>query len=319
MNIESSKGFEIEMQSGLIQQKGFPKGFVITDANLLKHYKNLIGDNGFVINAGEKSKSMEIYFDIINKLQNEDKIIAFGGGVVGDLAGFVASTYKRGITLIQVPTSLLAMVDSSIGGKNGINLGERKNYLGTIYHPEKILIDTVFLETLPIEEFKNGVAEIIKYGILFGEPDLQRLEKKINPHDADLLKIIFQCCLIKTQIVEEDEKDKGYRHILNFGHTIGHALELLYNLRHGEAISIGMIKELKLGVDLGIIKKDNLIQIENVFTINGLPVDLPKDINVNRIIELIKQDKKGSLIFAFDKENYNVIVREEDIRRILSK
>ena len=319
MKIESSKGFEIEIQNGLIQQKGLPEGFVITDANIFKYYKGLIGDNGFVIKAGEKSKSQETYLDIIDKLNNEDKIIAFGGGVVGDLAGFVASTYKRGITLIQIPTSLLAMVDSSIGGKNGINLGERKNYLGTIYQPEKILIDPTFLETLPIEEFKNGVAEIIKYGILFEEPELQRLEKKINRSDTDLAKIIFQCCLIKTQIVEEDEKDKGYRHILNFGHTIGHALELLYNLSHGEAISIGMIKELKLGIDLGIIKKDNLIQIENIFTINGLPVDLPRDINVNRVIELIKQDKKGSLIFAFDKENYQVNVREEDIRRILLK
>jgi len=114
MNIKSSKGFEIEIQNGLIQQNGFPKGFVITDTNLFKHYKNLIGDNGFIINAEEKSKSIETYFEIINKLQNEDKIISFGGGVVGDLAGFVASTYKRGITLIQIPTSLLAMVDSRI-------------------------------------------------------------------------------------------------------------------------------------------------------------------------------------------------------------
>jgi len=302
MNIKSSKGFEIEIQNGLIQQNGFPKGFVITDTNLFKHYKNLIGDNGFIINAEEKSKSIETYFEIINKLQNEDKIISFGGGVVGDLAGFVASTYKRGITLIQIPTSLLAMVDSSIGGKNGINLGKRKNYLGTIYQPEKILIDPSFLETLSI-----------------GKPDLQRIEKKINCSDIDLQKIIFQCALIKTQIVEEDEKDKGYRHVLNFGHTIGHALELFCNLSHGEAISIGMINEFKLGIDLGIIKKDNLIQIKNLFTINGLPVDLPRNINVNQVIELIKQDKKGNLIFAFDKENYNVNVREEDIRRILLK
>ena len=243
MKIISSKGFEIEIQSGSIKNRFLPNGFVITDKNLFQNYEDIIGDKGFVIEPGEKSKSTEIFLEIINKLNDADKIVAFGGGVVGDLAGFVASIYKRGIKLIQVPTTLLAMIDSSIGGKNGINLNKRKNYLGTIYQPEKIFIDPSFLETLSIKEFRNGIAEIIKYSILFGKPSLQRIEEGIRISDLDLPQIIYQCCLIKTEVVEQDEKDKNYRHVLNFGHTIGHALELVYHLTHGEAISIGMIKE----------------------------------------------------------------------------
>ena len=320
MKIESAIGFEIEIQNGLIKRNSLPEGFIITDNNIFHLYKGLIGENGFVIKAGENSKILKTYSEIINSIENTNQVIAFGGGVVGDLAGFIASTYKRGVDLIYVPTSLLAMVDSSIGGKNGINLGERKNYLGTIYQPKKILIDPTFLETLPIKEFRNGVAEIIKYGIVFGEPSLQRLEKRITFSDFDLPQIISQCCLIKTEVVEEDEKDKGYRHTLNFGHTIGHALELLYNLSHGEAISIGMVKEFELGLMLGIIQgNNNLDQIKRILEVNGLPTNFPEYVDLNKVLNLIKQDKKGSFVFAFDKENYNVKVQEEDVRSILSQ
>jgi 3-dehydroquinate synthase len=318
MIIKSPKGFEIEIIKGEVHQRGLPEGFVITDKNVFNKHKEFVGNNGFVINAGEKTKTLDTYSEIISKIDDQNTIVAFGGGVVGDLAGFVASTYKRGIKLIQVPTTLLAMVDSSIGGKNGVNLQEKKNYVGTVYQPEKIFIDLYFLETLPAEEIRNGVAEIIKYSIMFGKPSLQRLlEKKIEPSDPDLSEIIHQCCSIKTQVIERDELDQDYRHTLNFGHTIGHALELLCNLPHGEAVAIGMVKEFELGLKLGIIKEDKLEQIKQILKINSLPTELPQNFSLAKSIELMKQDKKGSLIFAFDTDNYKVNVSEELVKETL--
>jgi len=318
VNLKTS--YEIKIERGSIKNKGLPKGFVITDANVFERYGDLIKDRKkFIIENGEKSKNLENYKKILLELDKIDKnnVIAFGGGVVGDLAGFVASTYKRGINLIQVPTTLLAMVDSSIGGKNGVNLGELKNYAGTIYQPKKVLIDPLFLETLPNKEFKNGLAEIIKYGYIFGKPSLERLKKKVSIKDNDLDDILFQCCKNKTEVVEKDEFDKNYRHALNFGHTIGHSIELSYNLSHGEAISVGMIKELELGKKTGLIDGGKIKEIKEVLEINKLPTEFPKNMDSNKVLRIMKADKKGYFVFALDKNNYNIQLNEKIIKDFL--
>jgi 3-dehydroquinate synthase len=299
----------IKIRKGIVGGRKLPGGFVITDKNVFKNYKRLIEQSGnryFVIKSGENSKSIETYAKIIKNLKDDNRIISFGGGVVGDIAGFVASTYKRGVPLIQVPTTLLAMVDSSIGGKNGINLKKKKNYLGTIYQPKMVLIDPLFLETLPLNEFRNGIAEIIKYGMIFNKPLLKRIEKKLNATDEDLERIIACCCKIKAKVVELDEQDKGYRHTLNFGHTIGHALELLHNLKHGQAISIGMIKEAELGKRLGLIKDEEINLLRRALNINGLQTELPRGADIDKIIELMKADKKGPLVFALSQKHPSI-------------
>lgn len=313
-------GYEIEIEKGLVLEKGLPEGFVISDTNLGIRYKKLIRGESFIIEAEEQSKTIKTYLEILEELEKFENVygvVAFGGGVVEDVAGFVASTYKRGISLVQVPTSLLAMVDRSIGGKNGINLGKIKNKIGTIYQPEKVLVDPLFLETLPYEEFKNGLAEVIKYGFIFGKPDLRRLEREVSFDDRDLGKIIFDCCKVKAKVVEKDERDKSYRHVLNFGHTIGHSIELLYGLRHGEAVSIGMIKEAKLGKVAGFLDEKRVEELERVLRENELPVEFPADFDTEEVLEIMMEDKKGRFVFSFDEQHYNVLLDEKIVRDFL--
>ena len=313
--------YDIRIERGLVTGAGLPEGYVITDTNLIKNYADLIKtDDLFVIDAGEQSKSPETYIKIVKQLPSDVKrIIAFGGGRVGDLAGFAASTYKRGTPLIQVPTSLLAMVDASIGGKNGVNLDDRKNYLGTIDQLQEILVDINLLKTLPENEFENGVAEIIKYGAIFDLPLLQRAERKISASDSDLEEIIEQCCKIKARVVEMDEIGRGgYRDTLGFGHTIGHAIEIPYGFSHGPAIAIGMVYALKVGEKSGIRCKDKIEQVKNALKANNLPTELPFGANIEKIIELMKADKDGPLIFVFGNQNWDSKVNEEIVREVLS-
>jgi len=288
--------------------KELPEGFVLTDTNIFREYSQLLKDRKqiYVIDAGEQSKSGENYLKIAEKLEG-DRIIALGGGVVGDLAGFLASTFKRGIDLIQVPTSLMAMVDSSIGGKNGINIGLRKNYLGTIYEPESILVDLRFLDTLPKEEFRNGVAEIIKYAFIL---DKEGLYKKIVL--ADIKDVITTCFCLKMRVVR-----KGLRDILNFGHTVGHAIELLMGLRHGEAVAIGMMKEAMIGERLGIVTKEKRLKLIEGLERNGLLLDINIKDRFDEILDLMQQDKKnedGEIVFAFDEKNSHIGVSKEYLR-----
>lgn len=317
INLNRKIGESVKIERGCVFERGLPEGFVITDSNVFEKYGSLIKGEKFVIEPGEKSKVLDSYGEILGKLGDAKRIVALGGGVVGDLAGFVASTYRRGIDLIQVPTTLLAMSDSSIGGKTGINLGEKKNYVGTFYPASEVLIDSLFLETLPKKEFRNGIAEIVKYGVVFGIPSLERLEKGISLEDEDLSEIISQCVECKVEVVEKDEFDKGLRRILNFGHTAGHALELVFGLRHGEAISVGMLLEMKLGKLKGIFTDEQINIVRNILSKNGLPVDLPEGIDVDEVIDLMKQDKKGSLVFAFNEKNQEVVFSESEIRNVL--
>ncbi len=330
--INTSKKHSITIEPGFFTRTEFPKGFVITDNNLAMEYFHLFDNKGYyrvhAIKPGEKSKSLETYSKILHELAEEvpSAIIAFGGGVVGDLAGYVASTCQRGLPLIQIPTSLMAMVDSSIGGKNGVNVGKIKNFAGRIYQPNHIFIDPDFLQTLPESEFENGLAEIIKYSYLFDSPSRNRLKKGVNKKDSDLTKIITESVRKKVRVVEEDEYDKDKRHVLNAGHTIGHGIELLYGLSHGIAISIGMVTEAKLGRSYkGIIFEREIKSLVEMLEANNLPTNLREvagqyeNIDVEKIIEIMKKDKKGAFNFAFSQEHTNVTLIEAQVRDFLEK
>ena len=256
-----------------------------------------------VIPAGEQSKMLNTAADIYDSLaemnfSKEDLIIAFGGGVVGDISGFVASTYLRGVKLCQIPTSLLAQVDSSVGGKNGLNIGRGKNLVGTFYQPHLVIVDPFLLQSLPEKDFSDGVAEIIKYGLIKDYSLLQKLkqyksEKSKPDQNFDLLlNIIYSCIEAKKNFVEMDEKDNGVRNILNFGHTVGHAIEALGNYKthtHGQGVAIGMVAALKLFKPENQNVYDELIAILDLY---NLTKEIPY--NAEDIFEEIKSDKKSS-------------------------
>ena len=227
---------------------------VISDSNVWPFYgeivKMILHDSGlhvvsYVFPAGEDSKNTQTYISLLNflaenELTRSDLIVALGGGVVGDLAGFAAATYLRGIQYIQIPTTLLAMVDSSVGGKTAIDLPSGKNLAGAFYQPSAVICDTDLLRSLPEEVYREGCAEIIKYAILFDRGLFAHLEEHGLSFDKEA--VISKCIAFKSDVVVQDEFDTGYRHLLNFGHTIGHAVEYLshFTLSHGNAVAIGM-------------------------------------------------------------------------------
>ena len=254
--------------------------------------------------AGEKSKTREVKEKLENALfkanHGKDSIlIALGGGIVNDLAGFIASTFCRGLPFLSIPTSLIGMIDASIGGKTGVNTSFGKNLIGAIYSPEAVFMDLSFLQTLPDEQMREGVSEIIKYGltlnaslfkILFDEFDLwvQR--------DASFLKnLIYESCLTKKRVIQTDLKDKGWRRSLNFGHTIGHALETLeqYRLSHGEALAIGLIVESYISMRLNKIKEHEFDQIYHLIKNFGFLLKISDQVTSEAMLKLIKRDKKN--------------------------
>ena len=225
-------------------------------------------------------------------------LIALGGGVVGDLAGFVASVFMRSIPYIQIPTTLMAQVDSSIGGKTAVDLPSGKNLLGTFYQPQAVFADLRYLATLPEKEFRNGLAEIIKYSIIDDEKMFCLLEdnmesvKKKDP--ALLLKLVENCCRIKKSIVEIDEKEQGLRRILNFGHTLGHAIEAQsgYAVAHGEGVALGMIAAVRISERMGYLQPPERERIEKLIAGAGLPVRLGTALSSEGIRAHLKMDKK---------------------------
>lgn len=250
---------------------------------------------------GEKYKNIEqakiIYKECIkNKMHRDSCIISLGGGVISDLAGFAAATYMRGIDLINIPTTLIGQIDAAIGGKTGINF-EAKNIIGSFHQPKAVVVDTTFLKTLPQKEIKNGVSEIIKYAVIKDKKLFRFLERNkeqiIGLDNKVLINIISRCCLIKTRIVEKDEKEQGIRVILNYGHTVGHAIEKVskYNIPHGEAVAIGMIKESNIAKLLGILDKKQQEKIENLIKGYSLAEDIK--IKKREILEAIQIDKKA--------------------------
>lgn len=270
---------------------------IISDEIVATYYSDLIkGFKTIIVPSGEHSKSMRVYALILERLSDlgitrKGLIVAFGGGVVGDLAGFAAATYMRGIRLIQVPTTLLAMVDSSVGGKVGINLTNGKNQVGSFYQPETVYINVAFLKTLPKREWSNGMAEIIKYAIGFDVGLLDRLEAEV---EENLEAIIVRCVDIKAGIVMRDERDEGVRNLLNFGHTIGHAIEKYFDYErylHGEAVAIGIAAKARIGYFEGLINAFELNRILELIKKYDLPTEVHADLIL--LLEGIRHDKKA--------------------------
>ena len=253
--------------------------------------------------AGEANKNINTVLHVAEKLlqagaDRETFLIALGGGVVGDVTGFIASVYMRSVPYIQIPTTLVAQVDSSIGGKTAVDLPQGKNLMGTFYQPCAVFTDLSFLETLPEKEFNNGLAEIIKYGIIDDEKMFHTMENNmeaIKLKDPKLvLNIVEACCRIKKSIVEIDEKDQGLRHILNFGHTLGHALETMsqYTITHGEGVALGMIAAARLSEKMGYLESNEAKRIEALIREAGLPCKIPETFFADNIIAALQMDKK---------------------------
>jgi 3-dehydroquinate synthase len=250
-------------------------------------------------------------------------LIAFGGGVVGDITGFVASTYMRGIRYMQVPTTLLAQVDSSVGGKTGVNHPLGKNMIGSFYQPSLVLIDVDILRTLPKREFYAGMAEIIKYGVIADRTFFDYLEKNIEDILSlgdGLINIIRRSCEIKAEVVSKDEREGGLRAILNFGHTIGHAIETVTGYKrflHGEAVAIGMCAAADLAVSMKIFRKDEANRLRELVEMYSLPSRVPGDLNVSEMMSAMEVDKKvnaGKLKFILP-ESIGKVRIEEDVDR----
>lgn len=311
------RSYQIIIEKGLINRvseeissvyKG-KKIFIITDDNVNKYYGGKISEelkkNGFEVNLlslkpGEETKNFNtlsiVYDELLDfNLTRSDLIIALGGGVIGDLAGFVASTYLRGIDFVQIPTSLLAQVDSSVGGKVAVDLDRGKNLVGSFYHPKCVLIDPEVLNTLDNRFFIDGMAEVIKYGCIKDKQFFDYLEKMENKKQLinNMELVIHKCCDIKRQVVENDEKDRGERMLLNFGHTLGHAIEQYYNYTkysHGEGVAIGMYVISKISEEKGLTKKGTSQRIKDILVKYNLPYEL--DVNIEETLEAINLDKK---------------------------
>lgn len=312
-NIKIGSGMFEDFVSELAENPIAYSYVIITDSNVrglygekLKTLVDAISEKTLLIDfpAGEKQKNREIKAQIEDRMLEagfgrDSAVIALGGGVVGDLAGYVASTYTRGVPYIQVPTSLVACVDSSIGGKTAIDTPHGKNLIGSFYQPESVIIDVDTLKTLGPEEIREGLAEVIKYGIIADYDLFELIEERcddIFALDIDLLStIIEKCCRIKGEVVENDEKESNLRKILNYGHTIGHAIEnhSNYTLTHGNSISIGMMLEGRIAVNLGIWNEEGLERIKSVFLKAGLPVEIPFDADTEKLISSMKIDKKS--------------------------
>jgi 3-dehydroquinate synthase len=299
---------------GLIfnKQKWASRYICITDSSvLLLHGERVLQslrEKGLKIDMidfppGEASKDIKTCLRICDQLMamgadRQSALIALGGGVVGDITGFVASIYMRGIPYIQVPTTLLAQVDSSIGGKTGIDLPFGKNLLGTFYQPKGVFIDLAFLQTLAPQELKNGLAEVVKYGIIDDPGLFSILEARaaaITNQDMDLLQeIVTRSCRIKKGVVEIDEKEKGMRRILNFGHTIGHAIETEsgYTIPHGDAVSMGMVAASILSERMRYLAAEERERITALIRAIKLPDRIPANLSPEGIFGHMKGDKK---------------------------
>jgi len=292
------RGYDIRIGSGLgvgeafIAEEG-GRALIVSDSNVDKLHgdrceRDLRGHGLLttraVVPAGEESKSLGFAQELYGKalsagLDRHAVIVALGGGMVGDLAGFVAATFLRGVRLLQVPTTLLAMVDSSVGGKTAVNLPEGKNLVGAFHQPSEVLADLTTLRTLPEREFISGLAEVVKYGViwdgaLFG--DIEENVDALRRRDMDVLaRIVSRCCEIKAEVVAMDEKESGVRAILNFGHTLGHALEKESGYgkwRHGEAVSLGMVFAAAVSVAEKRLPEEERGRLRRLLAAFGLPV-----------------------------------------------
>lgn len=309
---------------------------VITDANVATALGPLPipESQTLVLPAGERTKSFPyleraVRWLAASQATRTTPIVALGGGVIGDLAGFVAATYMRGVPLIMVPTSLLSMVDSAVGGKVGIDLPEGKNLVGAFYRPQSVWVPVEALATLPQEHFVNGCAEVWKYGCILDPNLLKRLlDAPLQLGDPDLADVVARCIRLKAEIVSQDEREtSGLRAILNFGHTVGHALEAVTGYErylHGQAISIGMVVEARLGTHLGITDPAFAKALADGLERQGLPVDLPPDVDRTALVAAMWHDKKVrgstlafSLVEAPGTCKLYADVPEAEVQRVL--
>ena len=312
------------------------KAAVVTDDNVAPlHLQKLLdilpeGTLRYVVPHGEQSKNWKLLGELLegfaaDGLRRDDVLIALGGGVVGDLAGFVAATYMRGIDLIQVPTTLLACVDSSVGGKTAIDTDFGKNLVGAFYQPKAVIIDVNFLRTLDEKQFKTGLGEVVKYAFIEKSCRCREYENLINyinenfdklmQRDIKVLKHIVEICVaLKISVVEKDEKENDLRRILNFGHTLGHAIEKSTGYKkytHGEAIVQGMIFAFELAYKTGLIDVNYKFAARDLISkFNFRPVKMP---NMKKLVELMKLDKKATserIVFILPKDYGQVQIRE---------
>jgi 3-dehydroquinate synthase len=316
------RSYSIKVASGLLaslgeecaQLKLEKRCAVISDTNVSPRYAALackaLTGAGFepvvvTVPAGETAKSLKTVHSCYDqlasqRLERKSFIVALGGGVVGDLAGFVAATYLRGIAFIQIPTTLLSQVDSSVGGKVGVNLKSGKNLVGAFHQPRLVLCDLETLKTLPQREYRSGLAEVIKYGIIYDSAFFAELEgdmPKLLERDTETLsKVIARCCEIKAEVVQQDETESGLRAILNFGHTVGHALEAVSHYGkylHGEAISMGQVAAANLSNKLTGLSTGDVQRIISLFQNAGLPTTLElKGSQRTKLVAAMRQDKK---------------------------
>jgi len=324
ITVNASKTYDILICAGALDEAGLTikkaaggqTAAVVTDDNVAALYGNRLSDtlieNGYrvvryIFANGEASKNAETYLSLLNffaeeKLSRADVAVALGGGVTGDLAGFAAASYMRGINFVQIPTTLLAMVDSSVGGKTAINLSAGKNLAGAFYQPNVVICDVSLLSTLSPEIYKDGCAEIIKYGVIAGGELFDSLAAPVNGQLENIENIIASCVKIKRDIVSEDEFEHGGRKLLNFGHTVGHAVELLsgYKISHGRAVAAGMAAETRMAVRMGLCEAGCLTDLLDMLRRYDLPAANPYE--AGSIARACLSDKKrdgGGITFVF--------------------
>lgn len=310
ITIKAAKPYDILIEAGLLRRAGEIlkdvlqpcKICVVTDSNVAELYASTLlislTEGGyepcvFRFEAGEEHKTTATVNDLVEYmarkgLTRSDAVVALGGGVTGDIAGFAASIYMRGIRYVQVPTSLLACLDSSVGGKTGANLAAGKNFVGSFWQPCMVICDYSLLETLPHEYYLDGIAEAVKCGAIM-DAELFAYLGNVSP---EARRIIKKCVEIKAGIVEKDEREEGIRAILNFGHTIGHAIEKCseYTISHGHAVAIGMVVISRAAYNKGLCRENFSIPIGNLLTRYGLPVSSP--FNAGDLAEAVLADKK---------------------------
>ena len=310
---------------------------IVTDENVAKFHlektKSILRDSGYqpksiIVHAGEEHKNLEtvnyLWKSFLkNGLDRKSTVIALGGGVIGDMAGFAASTYMRGINWIAIPTTLLSIVDASLGGKTGFDLPEGKNLIGSFYPPKLVLADPNFLLTLPERELRSGMAEVVKHGII-SDPELFDLcSRGLDWVKANLEEVVKRGMAVKIKVIEEDPYERGVRAALNLGHTVGHAVELVskFELRHGEAIAMGMVTEADYAERIGLAKKGLTEIIADVLSTLGLPIAIPESMPRQEILRAMRVDKKKNakgIRFALPVEIGKVeLVDVDDLESIL--
>lgn len=308
INYEVVIGRDLLKKSGAEIKKVIPEcnALIVTDDRVAQRYLQTVSDSmkdagytvhTYILKHGEKSKSADNFFKLQNRLAElgftrKDMLIALGGGVVGDLTGFVASTYMRGIRYVQMPTTLLAGIDSSVGGKTAIDLKSGKNLVGTFYQPNKVIFDVKTLETLPEKEYLNGLGEGVKYAIIDGGEIYDLVKDGLS--NENLERFCALCVKSKKAVVEKDEKEDGYRRILNLGHTIAHAIEKLsdYTIPHGKCVAMGLKAIADVSLKNGWLSVEDSVRIEKMLRKNGLATTSPY--KTDEMIDVIRRDKKMS-------------------------